>query len=216
MGPPVMRTTVMTVTWLMSETSGIDAGAPDDQAPGTGTGTDSAEAPVESNAEDERAVAARLALARAQRNAAERGFRPGSRPAPRRSRSTQSFTPSSNRDGRDPQLIDSTMKRLLLERGWNVDVAAGAVMSRWADLVGAGVAEHARPLTFEDGVLIVRAESTAWATQLQLLTASLLASIADGVGEGVVNELRVVGPSAPSWVRGPRRVAGRGPRDTYG
>ena len=65
-------------------------------------------------------------------------------------------------------------------------------------------------------MLTVRAESTAWATQLQLLTASLLASIADGVGEGVVNELRVVGPSAPSWVRGPRRVAGRGPRDTYG
>ena len=97
MGPPVMRTTVMTVTRLMSETSGIDAGAPDDQAPGTGTGTDSAEAPVESSAEDERAVAARLALARAQRNAAERGFRPGSRPAPRRSRSTQSFTPSSSR-----------------------------------------------------------------------------------------------------------------------
>lgn len=167
--------------------------------------------------DDERALAARAALARAQRNAAERGFRPGSRPARRRDRSTQSFaTTSRTRDGRDPQLIDSTMKRLLLERGWNVDVAAGAVMSRWADLVGSGVAEHARPVTFEDGVLTVRAESTAWATQLQLLTSSLLASIADGVGEGVVNDLKVVGPSAPSWVRGPRRVAGRGPRDTYG
>ena len=216
MGPPVMRTTVMTVTRPMSETSGIDAGAPDDQAPGTGTGTDSAGAPVESNAEDERAVAARLALARAQRNAAERGFRPGSRPAPRRSRSTQSFTPSSNRDGRDPQLIDSTMKRLLLERGWNVDVAAGAVMSRWADLVGAGVAEHARPLTFEDGVLTVRAESTAWATQLRSIRGELLGRIRAAVPEVELTDIKFLNPGAPSWRHGNRSVPGRGPRDTYG
>jgi predicted nucleic acid-binding Zn ribbon protein len=26
----------------------------------------------------------------------------------------------------------------------------------------------------------------------------------------------VHGPTAPTWGRGPRRVAGRGPRDTYG
>lgn len=167
--------------------------------------------------EDERAAAARAALARAQRAAVERGFRPGTRPAKRRQRAAETFVPSTGgRDGRDPLLLDSTMKRLLLDRGWNVDVAAGAVMSRWADLVGPDVAQHARPLTFEDGILTIRAESTAWATQLTLLASSLIASIEAGVGSGVVNELRVVGPAAPSWVRGPRRVAGRGPRDTYG
>ncbi|MDP4886606.1 MAG: DUF721 domain-containing protein, partial [Aquiluna sp.] len=27
---------------------------------------------------------------------------------------------------------------------------------------------------------------------------------------------RFIGPSAPSWKKGPRSVPGRGPRDTYG
>ena len=41
--------------------------------------------------------------------------------------------------------------------------------------------------------------------------------LAEEVGEGTVAELRVVGPGAPSWSRGRRRVQdGRGPRDTYG
>lgn len=108
------------------------------------------------------------------------------------------------------------MERLLLDRGWNVDVAAGTVMSRWRELVGDEVARHAQPVGFVDGVLTVRAESTAWATQLTLLASSLITSIESGVGSGVVTELKVVGPAAPSWVRGPRRVSGRGPRDTYG
>ena len=37
-----------------------------------------------------------------------------------------------------------------------------------------------------------------------------------GVGGDVVTKLRVVGPTAPSWKKGPRTVRGRGPRDTYG
>lgn len=117
---------------------------------------------------------------------------------------------------RDPQLIAGSMERLLEDRGWGLDVAAGAVMGRWPELVGSHIADHAQPVTFENGVLTVRAESTAWATQLNLLASSLLRSIAAHVGEGIVVELDVQGPAAPSWVKGPRRVAGRGPRDTYG
>ena len=65
-------------------------------------------------------------------------------------------------------------------------------------------------------VLTVEAESTAWATQLRLLAAKLLAQIAGQVGHNVVTKLHIHGPAAPSWARGPRRVQGRGPRDTYG
>ncbi len=74
----------------------------------------------------------------------------------------------------------------------------------------------ATSVTFEDGVLTVRADSTAWATQIRLLTSSILGRLEGEVGKGTVAELRVVGPSAPSWSRGPRRSQGPGPRDTYG
>lgn len=90
-------------------------------------------------------------------------------------------------------------------------------MGRWAEIVGPDVAQHAAPVSFAEGVLTVRAESTAWATQLRWLTSTLIARMNEEVGAGVITDLKVVGPAAPSWKRGPRAVRdGRGPRDTYG
>jgi predicted nucleic acid-binding Zn ribbon protein len=90
------------------------------------------------------------------------------------------------------------------------------VFARWAQLVGADIAEHAQPVSLQDGELLVRASSTAWATQLRLLQRQLIARITTGAGPGVVTRIRVQGPAAPNWVHGPRHIRGRGPRDTYG
>ena len=160
--------------------------------------------------------APKAALARAQRLAAEQGLRPGSKPMRRPVRATGPTTRTRTVRTRDPELLGSNVRHLLEHRGWSLDVSAGAVMGRWDELVGPTVSEHAQPVTFTEGVLTVRATSTAWATQLTLMASSVIASIEAGVGPGVVNELNVVGPAAPSWVKGPRRVRGRGPRDTYG
>ena len=70
--------------------------------------------------------------------------------------------------------------------------------------------------TLENGELTIEAESTAWATQLRLLQGRLLARFATEVGKDVVAKLTIHGPVAPSWEKGPKRVRGRGPRDTYG
>ena len=83
-------------------------------------------------------------------------------------------------------------------------------------VVGQEIADHATPTALNDGVLSVTAESTAWATQLRMIQAQLLAKIAAAVGNGVVTSLKITGPAAPSWRKGPRHIAGRGPRDTYG
>ena len=104
-----------------------------------------------------------------------------------------------------------------MERGWQEAVSVGGVMGRWDAVVGTDVAAHCRPETFEDGVLTVRADSTAWATQVRLLTATLLRRLADEVGEGTVTKVVVRGPASPSWRRGPRVAPGsQGPGDTYG
>lgn len=159
--------------------------------------------------------AASSALARARANAAKKGLRPGMKPRRRKRRLYQQGILATT--GRDPQTIGDQVDRLVGDRGWQVDVAAGSVMGRWPEIVGRQVAEHCEPVSFEDGVLSVRADSTAWATQMRLLSSSLLGRIADAVGPDVVAELRVHGPSAPSWSRGLRRTSdGRGPRDTYG
>lgn len=160
-------------------------------------------------------TAAASALARAREAARAKGLRPGSRPTRKRRVPGQQRDDSAG-SGRDPSLLGDQMDRLLLDRGWNLDVAVGAVMGRWSEIVGPNVAEHCKPVTFSDGVLTVRADSTAWTTQMRLMSSSILGRLETEVGKDAVTELRVQGPSAPSWSRGPRKSTGPGPRDTYG
>ena len=168
----------------------------------------------ESESADTADTAAASALARAREAARAKGLRPGSRPMHKRRPLGQGG--ATGRDGRDPSLLGDQMERLLVDRGWNVDVAVGSVMGRWPAIVGTDVAEHCAPVTFSDGVLTVRADSTAWATQLRLMSSSILGRLETEVGKDTVAELRVQGPSAPSWTRGLRKATGPGPRDTYG
>ncbi|MEU7931877.1 DUF721 domain-containing protein [Micromonospora echinofusca] len=119
-------------------------------------------------------------------------------------------------DPRDPQPLGAVLDRLVKARGWQQPAAEATVFGAWERVVGPEVAQHSRPVKLEDGELTVEARSTAWATQLRLLAGSLLKQIASEVGHNVVRKLHIHGPAAPSWSKGPRRVRGRGPRDTYG
>jgi predicted nucleic acid-binding Zn ribbon protein len=119
-------------------------------------------------------------------------------------------------DSRDPQSLGSATSDLARSRGWSGRVAEGSVFGRWPGLVGEQIAAHASPTSLNEGVLTVSAESTAWATQLRMVQAQLLAKIAAVVGDGVVTSLKIIGPVAPSWRKGRYHIAGRGPRDTYG
>lgn len=119
-------------------------------------------------------------------------------------------------DDRDPQPFGALVSAVSKQRGWSTQVSEGTVLGRWADVVGADIASHAEPTGLRDGVLSVSAESTAWATQLRMMQAQILAKIAAAVGHGVVKSLRITGPTAPSWRKGERHISGRGPRDTYG
>jgi predicted nucleic acid-binding Zn ribbon protein len=172
--------------------------------------------------EESGAEAVRAALGRARAAARARGAVPGAAPGDtrggrRRRRQDDGSRSGARPDARDPQLLGDTLGRLVAERGWQEAVSVGGVMGRWDAVVGGDVAAHCRPETFEGGVLVVRADSTAWATQVRLLSGSLLARLADEVGEGVVTKVVVRGPSGPSWRRGPRVAPGsQGPRDTYG
>jgi predicted nucleic acid-binding Zn ribbon protein len=119
-------------------------------------------------------------------------------------------------DSRDPQLFGAATRDVARSRGWSGRVAEGSVFGRWSAVVGEQISAHATPASLNDGVLTISAESTAWATQLRMVQAQLLAKIAAAVGDGVVSSLRIVGPAGPSWRKGRYHIAGRGPRDTYG
>jgi predicted nucleic acid-binding Zn ribbon protein len=120
-------------------------------------------------------------------------------------------------DGRDPTLLGPAVDKLVAESGWSTDVAVHAVFGRWSSIVGAEVASHCTPESFADGMLRVRTDSTAWATQLRLLAPTVVRRLNEELGHGTVLRVDVSGPDAPSWRKGRRSVRdGRGPRDTYG
>ena len=119
-------------------------------------------------------------------------------------------------DPRDPQPFGELLAKLVKARGWQRPAAEARIFGAWEALVGTDLATHCRPVKLEDGELTIEAESTAWATQLRGLAGRLLTRISSEIGRDVVRRIHVHGPVAPSWAKGPKRVRGRGPRDTYG
>jgi predicted nucleic acid-binding Zn ribbon protein len=134
-----------------------------------------------------------------------------------RDRQSRGRVSGSHPDDRDPQLLGGEVSRLIEDRGWELDLRMRGVFARWPELVGEQVADHCTPETFTDGKLVVRAGSTAWATQLRLLAPTLVRRLNEELGHGTVTVIDVLGPHGPSWKKGPRSARdGRGPRDTYG
>ncbi|MEJ7834138.1 MAG: DciA family protein [Nocardioides sp.] len=147
----------------------------------------------------------------------------GSSPKARRRRRDPERPPVRGRvsgahpDDRDPQLLEGEVARLVDDRGWALDLRLRGVFARWGELVGSEVAAHCTPETFTDGTLVVRTDSTAWATQLKLLAPNVVRRLNEELGHGTVLLIEVLGPHLPNWKKGRRSVRdGRGPRDTYG
>ncbi|HKN52132.1 MAG TPA: DciA family protein [Amycolatopsis sp.] len=153
---------------------------------------------------------ARNLLNRARKAAPARVRRPRRLPADEQPWS------GSGPDPRDPQTVGAVVGDLVRDRNWESTLRSAGIPARWAQLVGPEMAEHCRPVRLDAGRLTCVAESTAWATQIQLLSRQLLERLGVELGAGVVTSLHVQGPSAPDWRHGPLRVTGRGPRDTYG
>lgn len=122
-------------------------------------------------------------------------------------------------DGRDPMALGAAINRLLSERGWETPAAVGGVMGRWPQIVGEDLAKHCVPERYDEDerVLVVRCDSTAWATNLRLLAPQLVARLNEDLGHGTVKLLKVNGPGGPPRRYGPLRAPGStGPGDTYG
>ena len=204
------------------EPSGAAPGQADeegsDEALSAGRATEAAPAPVEHDATGlDLAKTIARSIAGAAKNA-PRAKRKWTGGAAERARRTEGPRVSgAHPDERDPQLLDTTLGRLVADHGWALDLKVHAVFARWPELVGAEVAQHCQPTAFADGRLTVRTASTAWATQLKLLAPTLVRRLNEEIGHGSVTVIDIEGPTAPSWKKGRLSARdGRGPRDTYG
>ena len=125
--------------------------------------------------------------------------------------------PRKKREKGDPTTFGAAIEQFLKVRGWEHDARVAAVLSRWSEIAGPDVADHCAPTSLRDGELTLAAESTAWATQLRLLSRQIRDRVNTELGAAVVRSVKVNGPASARPRQGGWRVAGgRGDRDTYG
>lgn len=172
----------------------------------TGTGTSSEKnVPEQVRARE----IARRKINRAKARAQKLGYWP---------RSSGSTKPVPMREGAGSGLsvVSGVLQDLISELGGTQELQVTRVLNDWEEIVGRSVAEHCKPVEITDQKLVVQTESTAWMSNLRLMTPQILGNIAQHIGAGLITELHVRGPSGPSFKRGLRSVPGRGPRDTWG
>lgn len=139
---------------------------------------------------------ARVALRAAKEQARARGDAAQQKRQARRGGGLRS---GARADGRDPMAFGAAINRLITERGWETPAAVGGVMGRWPQIVGEDVAKHCEPEKYDEDerVLVVRCDSTAWATNLRLLAPQLVARLNEDLGHGAVKLIKVNGPGGP-------------------
>ena len=95
------------------------------------------------------------------------------------------------RRDRSPIAFGAILAGQANERGWQRNIANGIIMSKWPEIVGEVIADHAEVVEFKEGTLVVQCASSTWATQLRLAQSQILKTIADEVGDGIVEKLQI-------------------------
>lgn len=111
-------------------------------------------------------------------------------------------SPDAPRMGSDPKPLMAAAEALIGRRGWDKRLRGARVHEHWTAIAGPALAEHVQPVRLHGGVLVVRASSPAWATQLRYLTGELVDRANAVLGEGSVASVTVQGPGGATQRRG--------------
>ncbi|MEU3954033.1 DciA family protein [Streptomyces achromogenes] len=120
--------------------------------------------------------------------------------APRRRRATT----VKRGDAREPAGFAAVLAGLMADRAWELPAAGGSVLDRWPDIAAAVAPQlphHVAAVAFhpETGQLDLRPDSSAYATQLRLITARIVAAANEAVCTDAVRTVRVLPPgTAPA------------------
>jgi predicted nucleic acid-binding Zn ribbon protein len=94
--------------------------------------------------------------------------------------------------GEEPAPLRALLDSLGVRRGWGARLHAAKVHSCWEEIAGPALAAHTEPVRLAGGILVVRADSPAWATQVGYLAGELVERACAVLGQGQVRQVKVV------------------------
>jgi predicted nucleic acid-binding Zn ribbon protein len=92
------------------------------------------------------------------------------------------------------EALDGVLGRLLRRLGIADELQGWKAVEEWERAVGPRVARHTRAVDFEQGVLRVEVEGSAWMHELGYLKRQLIDAINRTLGETRVRDIRFVVP----------------------
>jgi predicted nucleic acid-binding Zn ribbon protein len=87
--------------------------------------------------------------------------------------------------------VGESLDRVAASLGVPLASTLSTVFASWPEMVGESVAQHSRPRSLRDGVLVVAVDEPAWATQLRWLVADLLTRLREVLGPDQVARIEV-------------------------
>ena len=100
--------------------------------------------------------------------------------------------PDAKPPGPVPAGVAGVLGELARRKGWLRRLEGARIHEAWAEIAGEQLARHTEPVRLHGGVLVLRAESAGWATQVRYLTAELVARADAVLGAGTVQQVTVV------------------------
>lgn len=94
-------------------------------------------------------------------------------------------------DGRQPLVLRECLRAVSERLGLGGSLEAGRLWSNWTEIAGPTIAEHAEPTSLRDGVLRIRTDSPAWATELGYLGAEIARRANTTIGKPIISEVRI-------------------------
>jgi predicted nucleic acid-binding Zn ribbon protein len=85
-----------------------------------------------------------------------------------------------------PQHVSRILADALAACGLDDRLEERTAMLRWREIVGPEVAEHARPVDLQDGVLVLEADHGAWRQELSMLVPVIIDRFNELCGAGTV------------------------------
>lgn len=92
---------------------------------------------------------------------------------------------------RAPEPLGDVLDGVVDSRDWAERLRGTRVLTQWPRVVGEDLARRCEPVRLAGGILLVRASSRAWATELSYLTGRIIRRANALIGDDLVEDVQI-------------------------